>query len=173
MAIPNELLIFIVCRLQDRQQKFGLRNRIPSWAVMMAADQFHRQGSCACLAGQVRPPPGMMFRHYEWLAPSARSPCGPTSCGSSEKMASQHDHDPVEDGKRHKDFSHIVQQCSRQQVWRGVPGAFQTLEYLVSMHLFRRLQSSKEDELCRIEMKEQYFARYALAWAEQGIPELA
>lgn len=142
--------IFIVCRLQGRQQMFCLRSRIPSKVVMMASDQFHRQGSCAGLTGQVRPPPGMMFRHHERQPPSVRSPCSPTLRGSSEKMVPQNDHDPVKDGKRYQDFSHIVQQCSRQQIWRGAPGACQTLEYLVSMHLFRRLHSSKEDELCRI-----------------------
>ena len=112
---------------------------------MMAADQFHRQGSSACLAGQFRAPLGMLFSHYKWQSPSVRSPFRPAQRGFPEKMLSQHNYYTVEDGKGYQDFSHIVQESRRQQVWCGLPGRFQSLEKLISMHLFRRLHSPKED----------------------------
>ena len=117
---------------------------------MMAADQFHRQGWCACLAGQVRTPPGMMRSHDEWQAPSMRSPCSPAQRGASEQTFSQHNHGTVEDGKGYQDFSHIVQESRRQQFRCNLPGSLQALEYLIGMYLFRRLHPPEEDKLCRI-----------------------
>ena len=141
--------------------------------VMMVADQFHGQGSGACLGGQVRAPLGMMFSHHERQAQPVRSPFRPALRGLPEKMFSQHNHDAVEDGQGQQDFPHIVQEGSRQQVRGGLPGSLQPFEYLVSMHLFRRLHPAEEDELGGGEMGKQGFARDMLAGAEQGIPELA
>jgi len=115
---------------------------------MMAADQFHSQGSSACLGGQIRAPFGMMLSYNEWQAQSVRSPFGPALRRASEQTFSQHNHYAVEDGKGNQDFSHIVQECSRQQVRNGLPGSFQASEYLISMYLFCRLHPAEEDELC-------------------------
>src|SRR5664280_183387 len=139
----------------------------------MAADQLDGQGRSAGLDYQVRAPTGMLFSHNKWQMPSVRCPMRPAPCSLSEKKISQHNYGPIEDGNGHQDFTHIVQKCGCQQVRCCLPGSFQQLEKLISMQLFRRLHAPEKNQLCRCKVGEQRFARYALSWTEQGVPELA
>ena len=84
--------------------------------VMMVADQFHGQGGRARLGGQVCAPFGMVFGHHERQSESVRSSFRPAPGRAAKEALPQHDHDPVENGKRHQDFSHIVQECRCQYV---------------------------------------------------------
>jgi hypothetical protein len=169
----SSVLTLIICRLQGSQQSLGMRIQVQPIRVMVAADKCHGHGSGARLGCQICAPFSMLFSHDEWPAQSVQRPCSPASPSTPKETSSQHNHYSVYYGQAMQDFSHIVQEGSRQQIRFGLPGCFQVSQYLKSMGLFRRLHPAEETELVSCKIGQEAFIGDALSGAEQGVPELA